>query len=319
MTESLEHDISLKKYLLGELTESRQQDLEEQLMTSNECFEKLLVAEDKLVDEYVRGTLSAREEARFNDCFLCTPERNLMLRFSRSLHKYLLTNGERPRTLWSWPKFSGLQLLAHRVVECSLAAALSLIVLGGSWLTFRIHHLEQALEQVRNQPMAPAGQPQDSQRQLAQLREHNDQLARDLQLHKEQRSELERQLATLKASPLRHSSSSMVAFALIPGRVRDIGAMNKLTIPTGANWVQLQLALGSGDYNRYQAVLLQENHEISTWTTPKIKTADNVEAVVLTLPAQLLPHADYILKLSGIPANGDPEEIGSYSFRVLQK
>ena len=95
--------------------------------------------------------------------------------------------------------------------------------------------------------------------------------------------------------------------------------LNKLAIPASANWVQLHLALGNGDYNRYEAVLLKENQEISTWTTPKIKTADNVEVVVLTLPAQLLPHADYSLKLSGISASGEPEEIGSYTFRVLQK
>jgi hypothetical protein len=319
MTENVEYDISWKSYLLGELAETRQQELEEQLMTSNECFEQLSIAEDKLVDEYLRGSLSGGEEERFRNHFLCTPERIHRLRFSSSLHKYVLTNGGRSRTLWEWPRFLTLQRPSYRFVECSLAVALSLIVLGGSWLTFRIHHLEGLLEQVRTQPVVPVRESQDAPQQLAQLREHDNELAGELRLEKEQRTKLEQRLVALKSSPLQHSSSSMVAFALVPGRVRDIGAMNKLTIPASANWVQLHLALGSGDYHRYQAVLLKENQEISAWTTPKIKTADNVEVVVLTLPAQLLPHADYILKLSGIPASGEPEEIGSYTFRVLQK
>src|SRR5882672_7850251 len=81
MTENIEHEISMKQYLLGELTESEQQELEEQLMTRSECFELLLIAEDELVDECLHGTLLAREEERFNDYFLRTPERRHKLRF----------------------------------------------------------------------------------------------------------------------------------------------------------------------------------------------------------------------------------------------
>jgi hypothetical protein len=50
-----------------------------------------------------------------------------------------------------------------------------------------------------------------------------------------------------------------------------------------------------------------------------VKTTKNPEAIVLTLPAELLPHGDYRLKLNGIPASGDIEPIESYSFSVLQK
>jgi hypothetical protein len=319
MTNKVENDISMKMYLLGELEEPGQHELEERLMTSNDCFEQLSMAEDKLVDEYLRGSLSAREEERFNDYFLCTPERNHALRFSRSLQRYVLTNTEPPQTVWGWRRFLTLHVLPSRIMECSLAAALSLIVLGGSWLTFRMQHLERVLEQVRNQPTVSAGQEQDLQPRLAQLRKDNEQLAGDLRLEKEQHAQLDKQLAALSASPLRHSSSSMVAFALTPGQVRDLGGMNKVTIPAGANWVQLQLDLGAGDYKKYQVVLQKEGDEISSWTTPKIKGGDNLEQVVLTLPAKLLPHGDYILKLSGIPAGGQPEKLGSYTFRVLQK
>jgi hypothetical protein len=320
MTENIEHEISMKQYLLGELTESEQQELEERLMTSNECFGELLIAEDKLVDEYLGRRLSAREKEKFNDYFLCTPERRHKLRFSRSLRNYVLANGEKPRIATSRLSLFDFLRAPYPAVGQALAAALLLVVLGGSWLTVRMKHLEHLLDQVQSRQMVPPGQQQDLQQQSAQLRERNDQLAGELQLQKEQRTELEQELGALKTSPIQHSSSSMVAFALTHGVVRgDTGGMKKVTIPAGANWVQLQLDLGTGDYQRYQAVLQKaEGEEISSQITPRIKTGDDTEAGVFTLPAKLLPHGDYSLKLSGIPASGDPEDIGSYSFRVLQ-
>jgi cell division protein FtsB len=317
MTKNVENEISMKMYLLGELTEAERQVLEERLMTSNECFGELSIAEDRLVDEYLMGRLSAREKDKFNDYFLCTPERRQKLRFSRSLHRYVLANAEKPQTLWSWPGFLPVLRFPQRIMEWSLAGALSLIMLGGSWVTFRIQRLEQLLELVRSQQTVPGGQQQDLQQQLAQLRGRNDQLASELQRQEEQREVLER--AALRASPPPRSALSMVSFALTPGGTRDTQGtqgMQKVTIPPSANWVRLQLDIGTGDYKRYQAVLLKDGKEIPSQITPRIKTEDAIEALV---PAKLLPHGDYILKLSGIPASGDPEDIGSYTFRVLHK
>jgi cell division protein FtsB len=263
------------------------------------------------------GRLSAREKDKFNDYFLCTPERRQKLRFSRSLHRYVLANAEKPQTLWSWPGFLPVLRFPQRVMEWSLAAALSVIVGGGSWSIITIQRLEHVLKQVQNQPAVLAKQSQDLQQQLAQLRARNDQLASELQRQEEQREVLER--AALSASPPPRSALSMVSFALTPGGVRDMQGtqgMQKVTIPPSANWVRLQLDIGTGDYKRYQAALLKDGKEIPSQITPRIKTEDAIEVLV---PAKLLPHGDYILKLSGIPASGDPEDIGSYCFRVLHK
>jgi len=318
MTKNVENEISMKMYLLGELTESERQVLEERLMTSNECFGELSIAEDRLVDEYLMGRLSAREKDKFNDYFLCTPERRQKLRFSRSLHRYVLANAEKPQTLWSWPGFLPVLRFPQRVMEWSLAAALSVIVGGGSWSIITIQRLEHVLKQVQNQPAVLAKQSQDLQQQLAQLRARNDQLASELRLQKEQGEALEQ--AALKASPPPRSALSMVSFALAPGLVRDMEGGKKFTIPAGVNWVQLQLGLVGDDYERYQAVLRNAaGNEIWNQSTPKIKTPKDIPIVVLTLPAKLLPHGDYILKLSGIAAGGDPEDVARYTFRVKNK
>src|SRR5882724_10970517 len=123
MTENVENEISMKRYLLGELAESEQQELEERLMTSNEYFEELLVAEDELVDEYLRGTLSPREQEKFNDHFLCTPERREKLKFSRSLQRYVSANAARPPTAWAWLSFFDFLRAPYLIKGWSMATA----------------------------------------------------------------------------------------------------------------------------------------------------------------------------------------------------
>jgi hypothetical protein len=202
----------------------------------------------------------------------------------------------------------------------SMATALFLLVLGGSWLTVRIQVLQHGLEQVRKEQVIPTAAQQESQQQLAQLREQKDQLASKLERQQKQSAALEQELAALRASPPTPSSSSMVAFALTPGRVRDMGGVKKVLVPASANWVRVELELGAGDYKRYQAVLQKDNgEEISSWITPKVKMEDDTEAVVLGVPAKLLPHGDYALKLSGMTASGSLEDVGKYHFRVVQK
>jgi len=320
MTERIESDISMKRYLLGELTEPEQQELEERLMTSNECFEQLLVAEDELVDEYLRGALSTREQEKFNNHFLCTPERHEKLRFARSLQRYVSAHFERPRTLQARSPFFSFLRASYAIRGWSMATALLLLVLGGSWLSVRVHLLQRGLEQARKQHVTPAAPQQELQQQLAQLREQKDQLASKLEQQHKQSVALEQELVALKASTPQHLSSSMVAFALTPGLVRDMEGGKKLTIPAGTSWVQLQLDLGTGEYKRYRAMLqTPEGEEIWSQSTPKVRVKGDNEAIVLTLPASLLPRGDYILKLSGTPGSSGFEDVANYSFKVARK
>jgi hypothetical protein len=320
MTEDVGNEISMKQYLLGELTESEQQELEQRLMTNDEYFEQLLIAEDELVDEYLQGTLSPREQEKFNDHFLCTPERREKLRFSRSLQRYVSANAERPRTARAWLSFFDFLRAPYLIKGWSMATALLLLVLGGSWLSIRTQLLQQALEQARKEPSVPTAAQPEAQRQLAQLRERNDQLARELQEQQSQDAELKQELAALKTSPAARSTSSMVALALIPGVLRGMDGMKKVVIPTGANWVRVELGQVPGDYKTYRGVLQKDNgEEISSQTTPRIKRENGVEEVVLMVPSELLPRGDYVLKLSGMTASGSFEAVSTYQFRVVQK
>src|SRR5437773_3861187 len=91
---NLDNDSMIKQYLLGELTEEGQQQIEERLLRDGDYFEHLQLCEDELVDEYVRGGLPPDEQRRFDNHFLSTPERHEKLRFARALRRYVSAAGE---------------------------------------------------------------------------------------------------------------------------------------------------------------------------------------------------------------------------------
>src|SRR5882724_403034 len=89
MSEEVYDEVHLRKYLLGELNEAEQQALEERLMAETEFFDLLQVAEDELVDDYLRGALSGDERGKFESFFLSTPERSRKLSFAMTLRRYV--------------------------------------------------------------------------------------------------------------------------------------------------------------------------------------------------------------------------------------
>src|SRR5215813_1999214 len=81
-------EVLLRKYLLGELNEAEEQELEMQLLADDELCELVLAEEDELVDDYLDGELSEDERERFNSYFMLTPERRRKLKFGEGLRSY---------------------------------------------------------------------------------------------------------------------------------------------------------------------------------------------------------------------------------------
>lgn len=90
MRQDSEERHALRQYLLGEIArEDRREQIELRLMTEDEHFEELSACADELIDEYLRGSLNARERERFESHFLSTPERHERLRFARTMRDHL--------------------------------------------------------------------------------------------------------------------------------------------------------------------------------------------------------------------------------------
>lgn len=274
MEQYIEEQRTIRQYLLGELAEERRQQLEESLLTSDELFQELLMAEDELVDDYAAGLLDERERERFERHFLSTSERLQKLSFTRAFKRHIATATARespespaddpdPSSWKRWlPPFLHTRSPA---LSFALATALLLIPITGLWLIIHSYGL-------------PATTPNGG------------------------------------APP-----SNFFAVTLTPGVSRDAGEMKRVAIPASADGVRLRLELASDDYPSYRAVLrTDEGREIFTADQLKTEATSAVKVVDFSFPSRLLTNSDYQVKLRGITASGDLEEIGSYYFRVVK-
>src|SRR5688572_20179912 len=64
-----EQEKTLRKYLLGDLSDEEQEALELWLMSEEDAYDLISAAEDDLIDESIAGTLSSRDLERFNNHF----------------------------------------------------------------------------------------------------------------------------------------------------------------------------------------------------------------------------------------------------------
>ncbi len=315
----LENELPLKPYLLGELKPEDQQRLEQRLMIDTAVFEELQRAEDELIDDYLRGALSGRERERFETFFLLAPERLQKLSFAKTLKRYVADHPTKEsRWVAWWETWLAFWRSQNPVLRWSLATAILMIIAGGSWTSIRVSRLQKALEQ--------AG-ARDVRKQLMEMQTRNSELAAALQREQSQRGSLEQQVANLKTgekpghpSPLPSQlQPALLSFALTPGLLRDMGSSQKINISLGTSLVQLELNMVAEVYPRYRAVLQTvDGDEIWTLIWPKTESTGQGHPLRLILPAKLLTRGDYILKLSGMTTSGDFEDIGNYSFRVIQ-
>lgn len=144
MTVASEEEMSLHAYLLGGLPLDEQMRLEERLLLDREYVELLLIVEEELIDDYLRGTLSDRDRARFETHFLITPDRRQKLRRARVLRRYVNNAQAIPAQAparEAMPRASWWQVFLTPAWRPAIAAFLMLGLGLGIWRVFYFQSL----------------------------------------------------------------------------------------------------------------------------------------------------------------------------------
>jgi len=320
----------IRAYLLGELSEIEQAQLEQRLMTDDECFHLATAMEEELVDQYLYGQLSKAEQEKFSRRFLATPEGAEQLRLAATLKKYvrrerldkqmgvrrqLSASDATPRRSagFAW---LGLQSAAARYALVAAAIFLgAILVLGG-----RVWRLQSQVEQLRASQGSPTSREQELQNQLAEQRSRNDDLATSLQQTQAERARLELEVQRLNSPGNDHSQTLVASLTLPPGRPRSVGNNNLLVIKPGMSQVRLHLLVREPAYTTYQASLQTASGK-PVWTAESLtpQLAGGRIHLRISLPAQFLSGGDFQLRLQGRTGSGDYEEAGNYYFRVAKE
>jgi hypothetical protein len=88
MTEVTTEDLRMRQFLLGELGEQEREELEQRVLAEASIRDKLLMAEDDLIEEYLEGFLKGGERENFLRQFLAIPHQRNKLKLAKSLRRF---------------------------------------------------------------------------------------------------------------------------------------------------------------------------------------------------------------------------------------
>jgi len=328
MKHLLEEDLLLKRFLLAELSQDEQSEVEERLFSDPEYFSQFRAAEDDLIDEYLYGDLDENERERFERYFLITPERRDSLRVARALRQYISKNGktavaERAEDdpAPSSAKRSILDLLHVRspALRFSFATAVILISVAGVWLVMRTV--------PRNEPspalQANTAATQPTPPEIAQSRpgQNNQGQTTQSSPSKNVGGDMGKNGGIRHSQPPRHPPARIYSFLILPlGQVRGEGEANEITPPAEARVVNLQIPLiEEAAYRRYRVALQTDaGGKIKSWGNLKSTRGEMGQTISVTIPAKSLKQQKYRLVLSGVSDSGEFRVISTFHFKVTK-
>jgi hypothetical protein len=275
----------LMRFLLGEVSEQEQSDIETRMLGDDDLFLALEQSEDELVDRYVGGGLSSSERAAFERRLLAVPrirqrvanasalqevsrgEAAEALSKDASLDSAIRTapsisaNSSTPEKRTSWRRgLAALAQLGNPHLRSVAVAASLVIVLGGGALLLR------SIERDRSMPPAMPS----------------------------------------------------LSYDLFPGRLRSSIETPVLLIPASHEWVLLRLDLGNLAPRGPLEGTLESAEEgtLSRRGDLRGATEDPVGVVRWVVPASLLKPGSYTLTVRE-PTAGEPlDMVAHYEFIV---
>jgi hypothetical protein len=311
MDKDVYSDETLKQYLLGEISDDEGDRIEQRYLADKDFFDQLLAVEDDLMDEYVGTELSPEDRQRFEQKLLATPKQREKLQQAQNFQESMRSHKShrtRAKETESAKTSSWFSIFGYRIPAMAGALALLLLTLGIAWLLVRERQLNAALQRL--------------QWERATMQQREQELQSKLEDKERQNSELIEQLQNVpptepsKQSPLTPTTAT---FVLTFTSTRGGGEASSFTLKRDIEMVQLEAPLANAEYNSYRAEL-QSADGTSLLKIPKLKVRKTAQgnAVLLRISSGLLKGRDYVLKISGVDTNGQLEDAGFYSFRIVR-
>jgi hypothetical protein len=328
-------DRELVRHLLGQLADPDAERLDELAIVDDEVAGRLRVAEDDLVDAYVRGTLEPDARLRFESYYLSSPQRHRKVSFARTFVQHADTMtvaadaraapNEAARATAGAPGWRDrfAEWLRPSGSSRWLLAAAALLLLGCAALLFEDLRLQRALTEVHRQRTALDLRTQELSQQVEE--ERRAKLAADRELARARASLSAQAAPSTATSPADDAAPSasaldMLALVLLP-QMRSAGPVPTLALPKTARGVAFDLQLESNDYPRYQVSLKDPDTGRRLWRSTTIAPTQtrNRATVSVVVPAGVLAPQHYSLELTGRGATGDGPIVGSYAVRIVSR
>lgn len=309
--------------------------MEEAFLTDDSQFESLELAEDELIDAYIRDELSAEERQQFKARILTSPRLAERVHFAKAIREKIdasfslaAENSLAPvasisidsrRSKW-WESIFPQQ----PVWRTAMVACLGLFLVAGLVSVFGWLRLRNESERLASERAALEQQKLEFDKRLREEQTRAEQANANVQRDKDSRAEDLRSIDKPDEPNklgTRRNGSTTLALTLNPGAIRSEGNRAQLTARPGLTTAPLGLVLGRNDYRSYKIEIKGLNADKVVFRQsglkPKLRGSD--QTIILSVPMKRLPPDDYTVNLYGLTASGTAESVDDYYFRVPGK
>lgn len=333
-------DDKLKKYLLRDpnFTEDEIGELEELLLDNERYFERMMLVEGELIEDFLRGALSANEVQRFKQYFLVTPERRDKLESVKSLalsyaesSKFVEANLEfkqpKPAPVAWWKSILASLNSSNLFAGVAAAAVLIILSIGAIWwlsqsrdsliATSPTNLSAQNVNTLKNSDQSEIVHNIENEASTTpQPSSADTPLPRKTPQGVQTPKQIEKPVPAPVTKPTENASSSVV-FALFSGVLRSEGNAVEGKIKPGIKSVKLNLQLNLEKTYEDFLVVVEDSNGTEIARRGKLKKVKNKELLTVEFPAENFKPDDYTVRLSG-KTNSEYTSIARYSFRILK-
>ena len=259
MKEEAVSDTFLREFLLGNLIDQERERIENEFLTNSKARERLLAAEQNLIEDYLEESLTTADKERFLRIYARTAEQRRNLKITKSIKDWAVTETALPQTtptrIWTWGRLRAWLRARPAAAPIAVTVMITFIAIA-IWLDLRTEQQNK------------------------------------------QHSAIERELAQLNSpASLSEIPSHMTSLDLSPLKVRSAEEQTRISPGNEIQIVELRLLwMQKQRYSKYQAEVrrLGDNESL---TIRNLQTEGDGQSVIrIRLPARLLHRITHMWK-----------------------
>jgi len=315
-------------YLLGELSEEEQVEIEDRAFADEKVLQEILAVEQDLLDDYVSGDIPAEKRRSFETHFLASEERRKKVAFAKALATVVnatpAPQEERavvnvaPDSSW---RTALTAFFARPMTAYSFALASLLLFAVGSWLVVDRVRLRSELAQLRSNQDSQLAQRQQLERDLANERLKNEELLASRGTPSPEAPTPET-VPTSPTKPATPGSPIIATLVFLPGMSRGGGtSVPEVSIAKDVSLLRLQVGIDPQEgYERYRAeVRNAKGQQVLAQANLVARAGHHGRNISLRIPVKVLSDGRYEVTLKGVTEGGESEAVGFYYFDVVKK
>ncbi len=149
MNENVQEQAGIRDYLLGiPVDEAQMRLIEEKILLDDKFADIVSIAEDKLIEDFLDGSLKRDEHEKFVDFFLSTPQRRQQFRLTKNFRRYS-ANAPKPEKDHLWSRIASVFVSVFSSPSAVAAGAAVLVIVSFlGWIVFSYRSDTQLVTQM---------------------------------------------------------------------------------------------------------------------------------------------------------------------------